>query len=319
MLLSIIELVVGLGVLAWSADRFVMGAASAARSFGVSPLLVGMLIIGFGTSVPEMVVSAFASAGGNPELALGNAFGSNIANIALILGVTALIAPVVVHRGIVRQEIPVLLVVTAFVMWLFRDHEMSTFDAVLLLVLFGLLLTWSIWNGIRNRDKELAEEVEKEVGEHPLSRRAALSWTFFGLAALVVSSHYLVRGAVGVAEAIGISDLVIGLTVVAVGTSLPELASAIAATRHGESELVLGNIIGSCLFNALAVVGIAGSIHPTVVDSNVLYRDLPVLLGVTVVLGLFGFRRKGNGRIGRPEGFLFLVMYFAYAVLLLAV
>lgn len=317
MILDIVMLVGGLVVLAWSADRFVLGAAASARYLGLPALVIGMVVIGFGTSAPELVVSAFAAAGGNPELALGNAYGSNIANIALILGVTAVIAPIAVRRAILRQEIPILLVATGLAFVLLLDLELSRADAVMLLTAFAAYMVWSVYTGMRTKGDVLAREVEAEVAEHHLSKRAAIGWLIAGLVLLVVSSHFLVEGAVGVATALGLSDLVIGLTVVAVGTSLPELASAIAAVRKGENDLVLGNIIGSSLFNGLAVVGIAGAIAPAVVEPQILTRDLPVVIGLTVALALFGMRWGRDGRINRLEGAVFVVAFVTYTAYVL--
>ncbi len=318
MTVAVIELIAGLVVLGWSADRFVLGSAGVAKHLGLRPLLIGMVVIGFGTSAPELVVSGFAAAGGNPELALGNAYGSNIANIALILGVTALIAPIGVRRGILRQEIPILLAATALAFWLFRDYELSRLDAVVLLVAFAGFLAWSIWAGLRVKKDVLAEDVEQEAKEHHLTRRAAITWLLVGLVLLVVSSHFLVDGAVHIARDLGVSDLVIGLTVIAIGTSLPELASAIAAARKGENDLVLGNVIGSSLFNGLGVVGLAGAISPAAVDHAILARDLPVLAAVTVAMAAFGIRWGRDGRINRIEGAVLVLAFVGYTAFLLA-
>lgn len=318
MLLAIAATVLGLGVLAWSADRFVDGASAVARYLGMPSLLVGMVIIGFGTSAPELVVSAFAAAGGDPGIALGNALGSNVANIGLILGATALVIPVAVHRGILRKELPVLLLVTAALGVLVWDAEVSRADAVVLLVALVALLAWSVLSARRAADDPLAADVDKETEAHHLSRRAAWGWLVVGLLLLVVSSRVLVWGAVGVAERLGWSDLVIGLTVVALGTSAPELASSIAAARKGESDLALGNIIGSNLFNTLGVIGLAGVISPAAVSPDLVSRDLPVVFGLTVALIVFAVWPLGRGKITRLEGGLLLLAYAAYMGLLLA-
>lgn len=318
MLLAIAATVLGLAVLAWSADRFVDGASAVARYLGMPSLLVGMVIIGFGTSAPELVVSAFAAAGGDPGIALGNALGSNVANIGLILGATALVIPVAVHRGILRKELPVLLLVTAALGVLVLDAEVSRADAVVLLVALVALLAWSVLSARRATDDPLAADVDKETEAHHLSRKAAWTWLVVGLLLLVVSSRVLVWGAVGVAERLGWSDLVIGLTVVALGTSAPELASSIAAARKGESDLALGNIIGSNLFNTLGVIGVAGVISPAVVSADLVTRDLPVVFGLTVALIVFAVWPLGRGKITRLEGTLLLLAYAAYMGLLLA-
>ena len=315
MLLSILATIVGLAALAWSADRFVGGAAAVARYLGMPALLVGMLIIGFGTSAPELVVSAFAAAGGQPELAFGNAIGSNIANIGLILGVTAVVTPIVVHKGILRRELPALLGVTVLLAVLTFDRRLSLADAVVLLSVLGVLVAWSIWQARRSADDGLAKDVEAEAVAHPLSRKAAWGWLIAGLVLLVVSSRVLVWGAVGIAEGLGWSDLVIGLTVVAIGTSAPELASSIAAARKGENDLALGNIIGSNLFNTLGVVGVAGVIAPAAVSAEMVTRDIPLALAFSAVLVVFALWPLGRGRVTRIEGAVLIVAYAAYMAL----
>ncbi len=322
MALAILATLVGLALLGWSADRFVSGASAVATHLGMTPLLVGMIVVGFGTSAPELVVSAFAAAGGSPEIALGNALGSNIANIGLILGVTAVIIPVMVRRGVLRRELPILLAVTLLLAGLLVDGEVSRLDSVVLMLALLVQLAWSIRTGRRAAVTvpvdELAVEIEEREEVQGLSRRAAWGWTLAGMALLVVASRLLVWGAVGIAERLGWSDLVIGLTVVAIGTSAPELAAAVVAARRGETELVLGNVIGSNLFNTLAVVGVAGLIAPSAVDPAALTRDIPVLLGITGALVLMGFQPGGHGRINRLEGGVLLATWIAYTSLLLA-
>jgi cation:H+ antiporter len=310
-------LVAGLLLLVWSADRFVEGSAAAARHVGVPPLLIGMLIVGFGTSAPEMLVSAMAALQNNPGIALGNAYGSNITNIALILGVTALIAPVAVHSQVLRRELPVLTAVTALAAFQLRDGELSRPDAWVLLALFGALMAWSIRHGLRQRADALGSEIEQELIVHAMPPGRALLWIVVGLVVLIASSRLLVWGAVEIAHALGVSDLIIGLTIVAVGTSLPEFASSVMAIRKGEDDIAVGNVIGSNLFNTLAVVGIAGSIRPMEVAPEILSRDLPVMALLTVSLFLVGYGfRGGQGRINRLGGAALLAVYLAYTVTL---
>ena len=318
MSIAIAATLVGLAALAWSADRFVDGAVAVARYLGMAPLLVGMLVIGFGTSAPELVVSAFAAATGAPEIALGNALGSNVANIGLILGVTALLTPVLVHRGIVRKELPVLLGVTCLAGGLMLDRELARFDAVVLVVVLAALVGWSIWQSRSVADDALAHDVGVEAESHHLTRRAAWMWLVVGIVLLVMSSRVLVWGAVGIAERLGWSDLVIGLTVVAIGTSAPELASSIAAVRKGENDLALGNIIGSNLFNTLGVIGLAGLITPAAVSPELITRDLPVVLGLTVALVVFAIWPVGKGRVTRIEGGVLVAAFVTYLGVLLA-
>jgi len=328
MLLPIIAVVIGLVVLVWSADKFVDGAVGVARFCGMSTLLIGMVIVGFGTSAPEMVVSAISAMQDAPELALGNAYGSNIANIALILGVTAIISPVIVVRKALKRDLPILLAVTALSVILVSDGSIGRFDGIVLLLVFAGVMGFNIWNEIRQKSKA-AETVEPEFdsAEKPALGKSIM-WLIVGLLLLVSSSRALVWGAVEIARALGVSDLLIGLTIVAVGTSLPELASSIAAARKGEDDLAFGNIIGSNLFNTLLVVGIAASIAP--MDSfepSVFNRDMPVMAVLTVLLLLFGLpvRKKridagGHriGRINRIEGATFLAIYVGYIGLLIA-
>ncbi|WP_084125839.1 calcium/sodium antiporter [Demequina sp. NBRC 110054] len=314
MLIAIAATVVGLAALAWSADHFVAGASAVARYAGMAPLLVGMLVIGFGTSAPELVVSAFAAAGGNPELAIGNAFGSNVANIGLILGITAMVLPIMVHRGVLRRELPVLIVVTLIAWLLLADGTLSRLDAA---VLGGVLLaqiTWAIVVGRRNPSDELAREVEESA---TMTRSRAWLSLLAGLVLLVLSSRVLVWGAVDIAERLGWSDLVIGLTVVAIGTSAPELASALAAVRRGENDLALGNVIGSNLFNTLGVLAVAGLVAPATVDPAILTRDLPFVLSLTILLVVFALWPWHRGSISRSEGGVLFVLWLSYTGFLL--
>lgn len=317
MILPLFALVCGLALLVWSADLFVEGAASTARHFGMPPLLVGMVVVGFGTSAPEMTVSALAALQGDPGIALGNAYGSNITNIALILGLTALISPIAVHSRVLRKELPILALVTALAAWQLRDGAISRAEALVLLGVFGLLMAWTIWQGKKQKTDALGLEMEVAL-VRPLPPRAALFRLVIGLALLIVSSRLLVWGAVEIAHGLGVSDLIIGLTVVAVGTSLPELASSLVAARKGEHDIALGNVLGSNLFNTLAVVGIAGAIHPLGVGPEVLNRDILVMAALTVSLFAFGYGLGGPGRINRMEGALLLACYVGYTAWLIA-
>lgn len=312
MILALLALIGGLALLVWSADRFVDGAAATARHLGMPALLIGMVIIGFGTSAPEMVVSAFAAAGGNPGLAIGNAYGSNIANIALILGLTALISPVAVHSSILRKELPILAGVTALAAWQMYNRDITRLDAWILLGVFALIMFWTIREGLKNRGDTLEAQAVQEIDIKEMPLGKALLWLLIGLVLLIGSSRLLVWGAVSIARHFGVSDLVIGLTIVAIGTSLPELASSLAAIRKNEHDLALGNIIGSNLFNTLAVVGIAGAIHPLVVGPEVFRRDVMVMAALTLSLFVFGFGFKKQGRINRVEGGLLLLSYAGY-------
>ncbi|WP_022964439.1 calcium/sodium antiporter [Halopseudomonas pelagia] len=313
MLLAAAAVIAGLILLVWSADKFVGGASATATHFGMPPLLIGMLIIGFGTSAPEMVVSALAASQGNPGLALGNAYGSNITNIALIIGLVALISPINVHSQVVRKELPILLGITLLAGYQLIDGQLSRNDAWVLIAVFFVLMGWSVFQGLRSRGDTLESDYDKELKDNAMPLRTALIWLVVGLVLLVISSRILVWGAVYIAQSLGVSDLVIGLTIVAIGTSLPELASALVAIRKNEHDLALGNVIGSGLFNTLAVVGIAAGIAPMAVESVVLYRDWVVMFALTLGLLLMGFTFKDRlGRINRLEGSGLLLVYVGY-------
>ena len=312
MLLASLAILIGLPVLLWSAGKFVGGAASVANHFGVSPLLIGMLIIGFGTSAPEIIVSVFAAIQGNSGIALGNAYGSNIANILLILGLTAIISPIAVKSEIIKKELPVLLGITFFAAWQVWDLNISKDDAFSLLGLFVLLLSWSIYHGMKGDKDALADEYDEEINSNEGTVKTHVMWLIAGLLLLVASSRMLVWGAVEVATFFGVSDTIIGLTVIAIGTSLPELASSLMAVKKGEHDLAIGNVIGSNMFNTLAVVGIAGTIQPMAVGSEFLYRDVMVMFASTIALFIFCIGIKRQGRLNRLEGGAFVLAYAAY-------
>jgi cation:H+ antiporter len=318
MLTPIIALIAGLILLVWSADRFVEGSAATARHFGMPPLLIGMVIVGFGTSAPEMVVSALASIEGNAGIALGNAYGSNIANIALILGIAAITNPIIVHSTVLRKELPILTLVTLLTVVLIADLDLSRLNAVVLLLVFGVLMAWTIYQGLKQETDTLAREIESEAVDKAMPLKRAVFWLVVGLLLLIASSRTLVWGAVEIAQFFGVSDMMIGLTIVAVGTSLPELASSVIAARKGEHDIALGNVLGSNLFNTLAVVGIAGTIHPFSVAPETISRDMVVMGALTVSLFLIGYGFRGKqGRINRIEGTALLLVYLGYTAWLI--
>jgi cation:H+ antiporter len=312
MTLAFLAVAFGLALLVWSADRFVEGSASTARHIGLPPLLIGMVIVGFGTSAPEMVVSALAASQGNAGIALGNAYGSNITNIALVLGLTALISPIAVHSRVLRKELPILSIVTALAAWQLRDGEITRIDALVLLGVFAGLMAWTLWQGLQKRADALGSEMERELEVHTLPISRSIFWLVAGLVILIISSRILVWGAVEIAHGFGVSDLIIGLTIVAVGTSLPELASSVIANRKGEQDIALGNVLGSNLFNTLAVVGIAGAIHPLAVGPELFNRDMLVMAALTLSLFVIGYGFRGPGRINRFEGAVLLACYIGY-------
>ena len=313
MLPALCAVIAGLILLVWSADRFVAGASAIAAHFGMPPLLIGMVILGFGTSAPEMVVSALAALQGNPGIALGNAYGSNIANIGLILGATALISPIAVHHGVLRRELPLLILVTVFSVFLLWDDRLGRLDAFLLLAVFSTVMGWTVLQGWRFSSQYPSAGSGIAIEIPSMSRGLAFFRLMTGLAVLIISSRSLVWGAVEISQTLGISDVIIGLTIVSIGTSLPELASSIAAACKGQHDMALGNVLGSNLFNTLAVVGIAGAIKPFDTDPDILVRDMPVMGMLTLLIFFAGYGfRKQPGRINRWKGALMLAAYIAY-------
>jgi cation:H+ antiporter len=317
MWIQLAALIAGFALLVWGADRFVAGAAATARNLGVSPLLIGLTIVGFGTSAPEILVSVVASLQGNPGLAVGNAIGSNITNVGLILGTTALVVPLSVHSRILRRELPILIGITAAAYQLLRDGTLDMSDGILLLLGLAVLLGYIVYVGLnmRNGKDPMAAEYAAEIPTD-LSLGRALIWLGVGFVVLLGSSRLLVWAAAGIAEQLGVSDLIIGLTIVALGTSLPELAASIASALKNEPDIAVGNVIGSNMFNLLAVLGIPGIISAGPVDPAVVTRDMPVMSALTVALLLMAYGFGGEGRINRLEGALLLAAYAGYTSLL---
>jgi len=317
MLQEIFAIAGGFVLLTWSADRFVMGASALAFNLNVSPLIIGLTIVSMGTSAPEILVSAVASLQGNGGLAIGNALGSNIFNIALVLGITALIMPLNVHSSIVRREIPLLIGVTLLVLLLLLNGTLGRIDGLILLSGMALMLAWMTRIGMKEKSSHdpMGEEFADEVPTG-MSMAMAGFWTLVGALCLLASSKLLVWGAVAVAHAMGISDLVIGLTIVALGTSLPELAASVMSAFKNEHDIAIGNIIGSNIFNLLAVLGLPGLLNPGPIAAIVLTRDYPVMAGLTLALFVMAFGFRGPGRINRLEGALLVTAFVAYQTLL---
>jgi len=316
---EIAAILAGFGLLIWGADKFVEGAAGLARTLNVSALIIGLVIVGFGTSAPEMLVAGVAGWEGNTGLAIGNALGSNITNIALVLGITALITPLVVQSQLLKRELPVLFLIMAVVLVLFWDRELSFVDGTILL--FGLLafIAWMVHLGKQsqqNNHDPLEDEFEEEIPDKlPIGK--AIFWVITGLIVLLVGARLVVWGSVSIAQSMGISDLVIGLTVVAIGTSLPELATTITSARKGEHDIAIGNIIGSNMFNLLGVLGIPAVIHPAIFENEVLMRDMPVMIILTVALFFMARGINGeHGKITRIGGACLVSVYAAYMGLL---
>jgi len=324
MLQAILAILIGFIILAWSADRFVNGAAALARHLGISPLIVGLTIVGFGTSAPELVISAIAALDGNTNLAIGNAIGSNIANIGLVLGITAIIAPLTIASTILKREYPLMLAAMALVFVVLIDGELGFHEGIILFVCLLGVLVWTVFTGIREgrnapgtRDDPLEIEFESELAlDDIMSSAKAAFWLLAGGIILVVSSRMLVWGATTIATSLGVSDLIIGLTIVAIGTSLPEIAASIASVLKGENDIAIGNVLGSNIFNSLGVVGLPAIIYPTTVSTAAIYRDLPVMIGMSILLYVLLYSHKGKPALSRRSGYLLLSLYIAYLVIL---
>ena len=315
MLLNLLAILAGLAVLVWGADRFISGAAALANNLGVSPMMIGLTIVGFGTSAPEVLVSSIAALDGNPGLAIGNAVGSNIANIGLIIGVTALVTPLSVHSGVLKREYPLLLAITLISLALMWDGVLGRLDGLILIALLVGTLSWMVRSAKQDGSDPISSEFDAEI-PHDIPTPKAVFWLVAGLLALLASSRALVWGAASVASTLGVSDVVIGLTIVAIGTSLPELAASIASALKGEHDIAIGNVIGSNLYNILAVLSLPGLIAPGPFLPEVLTRDQPVMIGLTVTLFLMGYGFGKHGRISRLEGLILLSAFVGYQSLL---
>jgi cation:H+ antiporter len=316
MLEAIAFLIIGLGLLVWSADKLVYGAAALARNFGISPLVIGMTILAMGSSAPEMMVSATAALDGKTDTAVGNVLGSNIANIALILGITALIKPLSISSGVIRRELPLMIGVTLLAGALLWDNHLGFYEGVLLFVLFAAFLfaMLQISRSEKKNGDAFLEEQESEVPEGVSNPKAAM-WVVVGLIILPLSANMLVDNAVVIAKFFGMSDLVIGLTIIAVGTSLPELAASLAGVMKGEDDMAVGNIIGSNVFNILAVMGIPGILNPSILSEFAMGRDFWVMLGVSLLLVVMALGKSRS--VNRIEGGVLIVTFVAYQSYLL--
>ena len=311
MIIAIFAIVCGFIALAWSADKFVGGAAVIAKSWGVSLMLIGLTVVSIGTSLPEILVSIMAASQGHSEIGVGNAIGSSIANIGLVLGVTALIAPLSINQSLARREIPWLVLVTIVVGGCLASGHLGIQDSI---VLFSFLVI-TLYLMFRWQKSHSDTSVIQINDLSPMSISSAWFNLIVGLIILLASSQALVWGAVRIAELIGISDLIIGLTIVAIGTSLPELALSIVSARRGQPDIVLGMIVGSNIFNLLAVLAVPGLIAPSKLDDLVILRDYPVMLVLTALLAIFCLGRKQK-IIGKIAGLVFILCYAIYGVLL---
>jgi cation:H+ antiporter len=317
MWLAIVAVIVGLAILVWSADVFIDGAVVLANKLNVPSFLIGVVILGLGTSAPEMVVSVLAALEGSPELALGNAYGSNIINIALVLGATVLISPIIIRSSIIKRDMPLLLLVTAVAAWQLSDGVLGHTDGLVLIVLLVMILAIQIVLSIREGNHEHEDDPALESSEETSAIRG-IGTLFLGLLVLILSSRAIVWGAVELATFWGLSELIIGLTIVAVGTSLPELVASLSAARKGEHDMALGNIIGSNIFNTLAVVGLAALIAPITPNAIILSRDILAMGLLTIllfVMCLFAFNTKRS--FGRSSGATLVLFFVGYTVWLI--
>lgn len=313
MVTSFVILILGFAALVWSADRFVYGAAALAKNFGVPTLIVGLTVVAMGSSAPEMMVSASAALAGKTDTAVGNAIGSNITNILLVLGITALLRPLSVSSSTLKREIPLVLIVSLATWYIFSDDYFSLAEGVALLIGFVVFIGGLIIVSLRakNQTDPFVSEACDEVPNDVPTKKAVI-WLVIGMVLLPVSAHFLIDSAVDIAKYFGLSDLVIGLTIIAIGTSLPELAASIAGVLKNEDDLALGNIVGSNIFNILAVLPFAGIINPSVIDPSVANRDIVILIGATVALIIMSLNFRGAQRINRVEGGLLLIAFLGY-------
>ncbi|MFH4508948.1 calcium/sodium antiporter [Vibrio alginolyticus] len=317
MLEAVALLIVGLVLLVWGADKLVFGSAAIARNVGISPLVIGMTILAMGSSAPEMMVSATAAWDGKTDTAVGNVLGSNIANIALILGITALIKPLSISSAVIRRELPLMIAVTVLAGILLWNSHLGFYEGVLLFVLFGAFL-FAMLQISRKEQKSgdvFLDDQESEIPEG-VSNPKAIMWVVIGLILLPLAASMLVDNAVIIAKHFGMSDLVIGLTIIAIGTSLPELAASLAGVLKGEDDMAVGNIIGSNVFNILAVMGIPGIINPSVLSEYAMGRDFWVMLGVSLLLVAMCLGKSRS--INRIEGAILFVCFLGYQVYLFA-
>lgn len=320
MFIQILILLLSLIILVWSADKFVFGASALARNLGISPMIIGLTIVAMGSSAPEMMIAATASLQGNADTAVGNAIGSNITNIALVLGLTALFHPLSVSSSTIKREIPLILIVTAIATYMLANSNFSFNEGLILITGFilyiGTLLVVTLKRAKQNPiDDKMVLEAAQEVPDG-VSTKQSVIWLVIGMILLPLSANFLVDSSIFIAKAFGISDLVIGLTVIAVGTSLPELAASIMSIIKKEDDLALGNIIGSNIFNILAVLSLAGLISPGDIDKAAAVRDAPFMLATTFLLFILCFSRTGRFRITRAKGVLLLAVFIGYQVLL---
>lgn len=318
MLIASIALIVGLIVLMWSADHFVNSSAATARNFGMSPMLIGLTIVAIGTSSPEVLVSLMAALSGFGDLAVGNAIGSNIANIGIVLGLTLLIAPIRVNPRLMSKELPLLVGITVISGAVIYDNLINFLDGVLLIT--ALVITMVLIHYWQKQPSDVAFSTigEEEEAEIPEMKQGKATLILIGsLLLLLGSSRVLVWSATTIAQHFGVSELTIGLTVVAIGTSLPELAASVASALRKHPDMALGNIIGSNMFNLLAVMAVPGLVGESTINPSAFTRDYPVMCAVTVLLMVLVLAGKKPRTLGRISGITLCTAYIAYTVWLI--
>lgn len=314
MITQILILIAGFTLLVWGADRFILGASATAKHTGMPPLLVGLTFVALGTSFPELMVSLVAALKGTPELAVGNALGSNIVNIGLVLGLTAIICPVMVNSKFIKREFPIVFIILLIVGLMLWDYKLDRFEGVILFAGLAGYVAWLVYQALAsNGDEVLTQEYSKQLDEQLISLPKALFWFILGGILLYFSAQMVVNSGVFIARAMGVSDVVIGLTIVALGTSLPELMATLVAALKREFDIAVGNVIGSNIFNLLGVLGLPALISPAYFKPEIFTRDYAIMLLLTVLLFVFayGFNKK-PGQINRWEGALLLFVYFGY-------
>ncbi|MBR2250105.1 MAG: calcium/sodium antiporter [Prevotella sp.] len=317
MLLQIVYIVIGVALVLWGADRLTDGAVGIATRLNIPQIVIGLTIVAMGTSMPEFCVSLVSALKGTADLAVGNVVGSNVFNALLIVGVTALVAPMTILRQTVRKDIPFALVASMLLVLMCLDGTLSRIDALVLLALFGFFMYVTLQAGLsaKKADKQAAsDEPTQPTSDEPAEAQAPMSWLraslfiIIGLGCLIGGSNLFVGGATAVATELGISDAVVGLTVVAMGTSLPELATSVVAARKGNSGIAIGNALGSNVFNILLILGLTGAITPLTLQ-GITTLDLTMLVVSMMLLWLFSFTKL---TIERWEGALLTTIFVAY-------
>lgn len=312
MVANIVEVIGGLVLLIWGADRFVHGAAAGARNLGIAPLLIGLTIVAFATSAPEILVSVVAATRGESGLAFGNAIGSNVVNIGLVLGCTAMLRPIELRSATLRREMPALLAVSLLTVSLFLDNYLSRVDGFVMLTGLVIVMIWLARLGMRSAASDpLMLDFDAEIPRN-VSMTWAIIWLLIGLGTLLVGAELLVDGAIEIARAIGVSDVIIGITLVALGTSLPELAVSLVSVMKNEHGLAVGNIVGSNIFNLLAVIGVAAAIGPAAIAPSVLSLHMFVMVAFTLVLFAMTYDYEGKNKLSRVEGFALFAAFVSY-------